>query len=102
MGRFINDATGVLVSVDDSKDDRFTAGWTREGAKPSGSKPVVVQSATPDESWTVKNLTKFAGDNGIELGKASNKADILAAIAAGPAKPADSGNDWSDASSDQS
>lgn len=27
MGRFINSETGVVVSVDDSKDDRFDAGW---------------------------------------------------------------------------
>lgn len=27
MSRFINDETGVVVSVDDSKDDRFTSGW---------------------------------------------------------------------------
>ena len=28
MSRFTNDETGVTVSVDDSKDDRFTAGWS--------------------------------------------------------------------------
>lgn len=28
MGRFQNDATGVVVSVDDSKDERFTSGWS--------------------------------------------------------------------------
>lgn len=28
MGRFVNDETGVLVSVDDSKDERFASGWT--------------------------------------------------------------------------
>lgn len=28
MGRFVNDETGVVVSVDDSKDDRFDAGWS--------------------------------------------------------------------------
>jgi hypothetical protein len=27
MGRFIQDGTGVVVSVDDSKDDRFASGW---------------------------------------------------------------------------
>lgn len=27
MGRHKNEATGVVVSVDDSKDDRFTSGW---------------------------------------------------------------------------
>lgn len=27
MSRFKNSNTGVVVSVDDSKDDRFTDGW---------------------------------------------------------------------------
>ncbi len=29
MSRFINDTTGVVVSVADEKDDRFENGWTR-------------------------------------------------------------------------
>lgn len=33
MGRWVNADTGVLVSVDDSKDDRFAGGsWDQEGA----------------------------------------------------------------------
>jgi hypothetical protein len=32
MGRFVNDQTGVVVSVDDSKDERFASGWTAEKA----------------------------------------------------------------------
>lgn len=28
MGRFVSDETGVTVSVDDSKDERFASGWT--------------------------------------------------------------------------
>lgn len=28
MGRFRSDSTGVVVSVDDSKDARFGAGWS--------------------------------------------------------------------------
>lgn len=28
MGRFRNDKTDVVVSVDDSKDERFKDGWT--------------------------------------------------------------------------
>lgn len=30
MSRFTNDTTGVTVTVDDSKDDRFANGWTAE------------------------------------------------------------------------
>ena len=28
MSRFVNDTTGIVVSVDDSKDERYTAGLT--------------------------------------------------------------------------
>lgn len=28
MSRFTNDETGVVVSVSDDKDNRFTSGWT--------------------------------------------------------------------------
>jgi hypothetical protein len=31
MSRFENIVTGVVVSVDDSKDSRFTDGWKRPG-----------------------------------------------------------------------
>lgn len=27
MSKFRNSSTGVVISVDDSKDDRFTSGW---------------------------------------------------------------------------
>ena len=44
MGRFQNSETGVVVSVDDSKDERFTrgvSGWepaADEGSKSTGRK----------------------------------------------------------------
>ena len=34
MGRFRNSDTGVVVSVDDSKDDRFTSGWESPDSEP--------------------------------------------------------------------
>lgn len=37
MSRFVNSQTGVVVSVDDSKDDRFTGLW--EPAEDSPAKP---------------------------------------------------------------
>lgn len=45
MSRFIQDGTGVTVSVDDSKDDRFAVGWKpadaadkKPAAKPAAKK----------------------------------------------------------------
>lgn len=40
---------------------------------------------TPDESWTVKQLTKYAADHVIDLAGAKAKADVLAAINESPA-----------------
>jgi hypothetical protein len=84
MGRFINDTTGVLVSVDDSKDERFAAGWTREGDAPKAKKAdKPARSETPDDTWTNAELDAYAVEKGIDMGGASNKATRLAAIAAG-------------------
>jgi hypothetical protein len=80
MGRFINDTTKVLVSVDDSKDDRFGAGWTREGDAPQKEKPA--KSEIPDDTWTNKELDQFAADHGIDFTGLSNKPSRLEAIAA--------------------
>lgn len=38
MSKFVNSETGVVVSVDDSKDERFTNGWEPAGA-PKKSRP---------------------------------------------------------------
>lgn len=35
MSRFENLENGVVISVDDSKDDRFTAGWKPVVEKPA-------------------------------------------------------------------
>lgn len=37
MGRFRSLETGVVVSVDDSKDDRFTSGWESADSEPKRS-----------------------------------------------------------------
>ena len=37
MGRFRNVTTQVVVSVDDSKDDRFADGWEPADAEPKRS-----------------------------------------------------------------
>lgn len=74
MSKFENAKTGVIVSVDDSKDDRFTSGWKRVGElapRPEGA---------PDASWKVADLKAHADENGIDLGDATKKEDIVAAI----------------------
>ena len=40
MSKFVNDANGVVVSVDDSKDERFGEGWSpadKPKSKPAAS-----------------------------------------------------------------
>lgn len=72
MSRFENIQTGVVVSVDDSKDDRFTSGWKTPGA--------AAKSETPDKSWKVPELKAYAAEHDIDLGDATKKEDVLAAI----------------------
>jgi len=76
MSKFENLNTGIVVSVDDSKDDRFGDGWKRFGA------PSVRPEGAPDASWKVADLKAHADENGIDLGDATKKEDIVAAIAA--------------------
>jgi len=76
MSKFENLTTGVVVSVDDSKDDRFVEGW-----KPAGA-PDPRPAGAPDSSWKVADLKAHAEDNGIDLGDATKKEDIVAAITA--------------------
>lgn len=64
----------------------------------SGRQAQAERSETPDESWTVAQLREYAGENGIELGNARSKADILAAIEA--AGQADEGGEDDDAGED--
>jgi hypothetical protein len=40
------------------------------------------KSVTPDETWTVAELKKYAEEKGIDLGESKSKADILAAFTA--------------------
>lgn len=44
--------------------------------------PAPAAAGDPDPSWTVAELRQFAADNGIDLGEATKKTDILAAITA--------------------
>lgn len=81
MSKFENLKTGVVISVDDSKDERFVSGWKRVGSKPPAASQAV-RGEAPDESWSNKELKAYAEENQINLGEAKNKAGFLAAIAA--------------------
>lgn len=75
---------GVAYTNDTAKADILRAkGYTVEG-KPD---QVEVQ-ADPLKKMTVDELKEYAATNGIDLGEATKKADILAAIQA-----AETGND---------
>lgn len=77
MGRHIQDGTGVVVSVADEKDSRFASGWEPyDGTKSS------TRSDVPDKTWKVDELKAHAAENSIDLGDATKKEDILAAIEA--------------------
>ena len=75
MGRFIQNGTGIVVSVADSKDDRFASGW-----KPYDGTDSAPTSETPDKSWKVADLKAYADEKNVDLGDATKKEDILAAI----------------------
>lgn len=75
MPRLRNAITGVIVNVDDKTADQLNKDWKPYG----GSKP---KSETPDSSWKVADLKEHAEENGIDLGEATKKEDILAAITA--------------------
>lgn len=72
MSRFENIQTGVVISVDDSKDGRFVAGWKAPGE--------AAKSDSPDKSWKVAELKVYADEHKVDLGDATKKEDLLAAI----------------------
>jgi hypothetical protein len=75
MGRFIQDKTGIVVSVADSKGDRFVSGW-----KPFDGTPAASRRETPDKTWKNDDLKAYAEEHSIDLGDATKKEDFLAAI----------------------
>lgn len=83
MSKFENLKTGVVVSVDDSKDDRFASGWKLAGA------PAPRPEGAPDASWKVADLKAHAEENDIDLGEATKKEDIVAAITAASTPPSE-------------
>ena len=53
----------------------------QEEPKPQEDAPVV-DDETPSDSWTNQRIKQYAEDNSIDLGGATTKADMLAAIGA--------------------
>lgn len=66
MVRLRNAQTGAVVNVSDETAQRLGAPW---GAADRSEKP--------DTSWKVADLKAYADENGIDLGDATKKADIL-------------------------
>ena len=97
MSKFENLSNGVVVSVDDSKDDRFTSGW-----KLFGSSSSTERSESPDKSWKVAELKAYAESNSIDLGDATKKDDIVAAIELHNEAGEDDESEESDDSDDES
>ena len=73
---------GALVpaSIPPEEVARLVAGgFIGEDAPPT---PAVEAEGAPDESWKVAQLKAHAAEQGIDLGDATKKDDILAAIVA--------------------
>ncbi|MET0887901.1 MAG: hypothetical protein ABWX92_15800 [Mycetocola sp.] len=89
MPRLKNIQNGAIVNVDDATAARLGSGWRPAGETALGE--------APDKSWKVADLKSFAETNGIDLGDATKKDDILAVIAnPAPVGAADDDEDESD------
>ena len=71
MAEYIHDQSGARVSVADGK--VLGVGFTPVGDESSGE---------PGTSWTVVELKAYAEENGIDLGGATKKDDIIAVMSA--------------------
>lgn len=74
MPRLRNDLTGVVMTVEESTAAQLGAEWVDADAPE--------RSESPDGSWKVADLKAYASENDIDLGDATKKDDILAAITA--------------------
>lgn len=80
MPRLRNELTGAVMTVPEATSARLGAQWV-DADKAS-------RSESPDSTWRVADLKAYAADNGVDLGEATKKDDVLAAIVAA----ADSGS----------
>lgn len=76
MPRLVNKATGAVVNVSDEKAKQLGTGW----ASPDGK--AAERSETPDKTWKVDELKAYAAEHEIDLGEATKKDEIIAAISA--------------------
>lgn len=74
MPRLINAKTGVIVNVDDATVNQLNKDWSEVGSKS--------RSEAPDNTWKVAELKAHAEESGVDLGEATKKEDVLAAIRA--------------------
>lgn len=73
MVRLRNAQTGAVVNVSEETAVRLGAPWREADASEL--------SETPDSTWKVADLRAYADENGIDLGEATKKADILDVLA---------------------
>ena len=74
MPRLRNELTGTVMTVPEATAARLGGEWVDADK--------ATRSDTPDATWKVADLKAYAEDSGIELGEATKKDDILAALAA--------------------
>ena len=78
MPRLVNKVTGVVINVDDELAAGLDSNWgTGESAE-----PVAVPEGAPTSEWTVAQMKAHASANGVDLGGATKKDDILAVLTA--------------------
>lgn len=86
MGALIHPKGQTVTVPAETEAYYLDKGWTRAGTKPDEPTP---ESVTPDKSWKNEDLVTYAAEHSIDLGGATKKDDLLAAIAAGkPVEPA--------------
>lgn len=71
MTKRLRNLAGVVVSVSDDTATRLGREWRPADSDGSGE---------PDASWKVAALKAYADEQGIDLGDATKKDDILAVI----------------------
>lgn len=74
MPRLKHSVTGVTVSTSDETAKLLGSEWISADSAP--------RSESPDSTWKVADLKAHASENGIDLGDATKKDEILAAITA--------------------
>jgi hypothetical protein len=81
MARLKSVVSGVVVSVSDETAALLGSEWEDADKAP--------RSESPDKSWKVADLKAYADENSIDLGDATKKEDVLAAITAHAGSGAD-------------